>query len=152
MTAESVITQLVFEHSLRIRMRGETFEAIKKQPQALNQQPKSDASSIASTAASSGSQPSSSQSTLVDHSNGQDPATKEDITTDQDVDTEEEEAELLLEEVEENAHASSEKPKTSQLIGKINSLVTTDLRDVMYLQNMLNLRKYYPHVIVMIFP
>ena len=151
MTAESVITQLVFEHSLRIRMRGETFEATKKQPQALNQQPKSDASSIASTAASSGSQPSSSQSTLVDHSNGQDPATKEDITTDHDVDAEEE-AELLLEEVEENAHATSEKPKTSQLIGKINSLVTTDLRDVMYLQNMLNLRKYYPHVIVMVFP
>lgn len=103
---------------------------------------KSDVSSIASGSGSdSDTLASSSQSTLV-RADGEDAVAKNEATDDLDVEAEAEEDEELLEEIEDNAHDVNEKPKMTDLIGKINSLVTTDLNDVTYLQNTLNLREY----------
>lgn len=108
------------------------------------QTPKSDASSIASgsgTVSDNGTLASSSQPTIAVRADGEEAVAKNEATDDLDVETEAEEDEELLEEIEDNAHVVNGKPRMSDLIGKINSLVTTDLNDVTYLQNTLNLRE-----------
>ena len=112
--AESVITQLVFEHSLRIRIRGDGLGKDSSVP--------------------SGSTQDTSNSTL---------AAEESTSTSGDITPAEAEVEEeLLKETEDAARVETEKPKTAHLIGRINSLVTTDLMDVVYLQNMLRLRTW----------
>lgn len=119
------------------------------------QTPKSDASSIASgsgTVSDNGTLASSSQSTIAVRADGEEAVAKNEATDDLDVETEAEEDEELLEEIEDNAHVVNEKPKMSDLIGKINSLVTTDLNDVTYLQNTLNLRESAKSVVNILTP
>ena len=113
--AESVITQLVFEHSLRIRIRGDGLGKDSSAPSSSGTQDTSN-----TTLAAEESAPTSGDAT---------PAEAE---------VEEE----LLKETEDASRVETEKPKTAHLIGRINSLVTTDLMDVVYLQNMLRLRTW----------
>lgn len=146
---ESVVTQLIFEHSLRIRMRGDALTTDKKPVDVTSKAPKSDASSIASgSGATSDNETlaSSSQSTVAARSDGEDFVSKNEDTEDIDIEAEAEEDEELLEEIEENTHAVNDKPKMGDLIGKINSLATTDLGDVTYFQNILNLRERMIHL------
>lgn len=62
-----------------------------------------------------------------------------------DIDSEAEadEGEESLGEIEDSAYVIVEKADTKHLIGKINSLVTTDLLDVTYLQNLMRLRRLF---------
>lgn len=141
---ESVITQLIFEHSLRIRMRSDALEPDKNPVDLTKRDPKSDTSSIASGSGATSDDETlatSSQSTITARADGEDVVAKDETTDDIVVEAEAEEDEEFLEEIEENTHAVNAKPKTGDLIGKINSLATTDLGDVTYLQNALNLRE-----------
>ena len=111
--AESVITQLVFEHSLRIRIRGDGLGKDSSVP------------------SSSGTQDTSNTTLAAEES-----ASTSGNATPAEAEVEEE----LLKETEDASRVEIEKPKTAHLIGRINSLVTTDLMDVAYLQNTLRLR------------
>ena len=113
--AESVITQLVFEHSLRIRIRGDGLGKDSSAPSSNGTQDTSNTTLAAEESAS----------------------TSGDATP-----AEAEVEEELLKETEDAARVETEKPKTAHLIGRINSLVTTDLMDVAYLQNTLRLRTW----------
>ena len=112
--AESAITQLVFEHSLRIRIRGDGLGKDSSAPSGSTQDTSNTALAAEESASTSGD------------------------TTPGEAEVEEE----LLKETEDAARVEAEKPKTAHLIGRINSLVTTDLMDVVYLQNMLRLRTW----------
>lgn len=141
-SAESVVTQLVFDHSLRIRMTGETDED-KEHTSSSDQSSGNPAGSVASESGLGvNADGTLSQPTIDTQTKGQATIAEGHIADDADAEPEPEAAtEALIEEIEKDTHLSTEKPKTGHLIGKINNLVTTDLSDVMNLQDAFALRE-----------
>lgn len=104
----------MFEHSLRIRMGGDALYGNKK--------------------------PTNATEAIVTLSFSSDVAAAEAIDG-IDAEAEVDEGEESTGEIEDDAYVTNEKPDTKHLIGKINSLVTTDLLDVTFLQNLMRLRR-----------
>lgn len=111
---ESLLTQLVFEHSLRIRMRGDALEDDASKPENMNAVLPHAASSAAPANLSD------ERSKKVAAKKGNIKAGASDVVP----------------------RGGRVEPKANQLVGKINNLITTDIQQINFANKVSAIRKY----------
>jgi cobalamin biosynthesis Mg chelatase CobN len=126
---ECLITQLLFEHSLRIRLKAESNDSSEAEESA----PPTPEATTPDSASATGTQEASETDTVV-HSQGSSETTIAPSSSKQDKAVKE---------------TKKEKPRTADninIIGKINSLVTYDLKSITEAKDFLFLLIYIPLV------
>lgn len=118
MQTEGIITQLVFEHALRIRMKAELPDGKRSGESTPSSTPDSASVAGSSTAAADESTDGSGDETLqASTETASTSSTKKDKRKSQDV-------------KEEMDNSSKQHSSADNLVGKINNLVTTDLSNL----------------------
>ncbi|TDL15052.1 P-loop containing nucleoside triphosphate hydrolase protein [Rickenella mellea] len=141
--SDTLLTQLVFEHSMRIRLKNDILEDKKKD------RGRDDKKTLSSDATSSGTTPTvvEEESPTVDTTAGtQTPAKGVQPSTDS--------SESLTREtggVAKKSSAVKKKEKGANLVGRINNLLTTDVNQIKYTQDVLMLFGSLIQVVIAIF-
>jgi hypothetical protein len=126
---ESILTQLVFDHSLRIQLRSDALDQTdekKEKDEKSTEQP-----STASTPATE-SRPESEPSQSGAQTPRQEASTSTAAST----------SETIVEDVVAQPEGGHVQAKTQNIVGKINNLMTSDVDSIGLSYNLLFIRKY----------